>query len=141
MPDAPIRRCRSHSSQLRARDRWLLQLPIGGRYHSPHSMDGIYQRTHLGGSLLHALQKLCVAGQLEGAEARDIITDFNEVRVLVVYVPAEHMLYIQSSSPSLSTANISPYAHGFYKTVPMAGSHRPLDAKGGAKWPAPCGTL
>ena len=43
-------------------------------------MDAIYHRTHLGDSLLHALQKLCVAGELEGAEARRIITDFNEVR-------------------------------------------------------------
>ena len=42
-------------------------------------MDAIYHRTHLGDSLLHALQQLCVAGELEGAEARRIITDFNQV--------------------------------------------------------------
>lgn len=43
------------------------------------TMDAIYHRTHLGDSLLHALQHLCVAGELEGAEARRIIADFNEV--------------------------------------------------------------
>lgn len=43
-------------------------------------MDAIYHRTHLGDALLHALQKLCVAGELEGAEARRILADFDEVR-------------------------------------------------------------
>lgn len=42
-------------------------------------MDAIYHRTHLGDALLHALQKLCVEGELEGAEARMILADFNEV--------------------------------------------------------------
>lgn len=41
--------------------------------------DAIYHRTRLGDSLLHVLQKLCIAGELEGAEARRIIADFNEV--------------------------------------------------------------
>lgn len=43
-------------------------------------MDAIYHRTHLGDALLHALQKLCVEGELEGAEARMILADFNEVQ-------------------------------------------------------------
>lgn len=43
-------------------------------------MDAIYHRTHLGDALLHALQKLCVAGELEGAEARRILADFDEVQ-------------------------------------------------------------
>ncbi|CAM9662165.1 unnamed protein product, partial [Ectocarpus sp. 12 AP-2014] len=42
-------------------------------------MDAIYHRTHLGDALLHALQKLCVSGELEGAEARRILADFDEV--------------------------------------------------------------
>lgn len=41
--------------------------------------DAIYHRTRLGDSLLHVLQKFCIAGELEGAEARRIIADFNEV--------------------------------------------------------------
>ncbi|CAN0403797.1 unnamed protein product, partial [Ectocarpus fasciculatus] len=48
--------------------------PRGGR-----AMDAIYHRTHLGDALLHALQKLCVSGELEGAEARRILADFDEV--------------------------------------------------------------
>lgn len=43
-------------------------------------MDAIYHRTHLGDALLHALQALCVAGELEEAEARRILADFNEVK-------------------------------------------------------------
>lgn len=42
-------------------------------------MDAIYHRTHLGDALLHTLQKLCVAGELEGAEGRRILADFDEV--------------------------------------------------------------
>lgn len=62
--------------------------PSAGRWPlRPTSMDAIYHRTHLGDSLLHALQKLCVAGELEGAEARRIITDFNEVRTLLIRYP------------------------------------------------------
>lgn len=45
-------------------------------------MDAIYHRTHLGDALLHALQAMCVAGELDGAEARRILADFNEVNIV-----------------------------------------------------------
>lgn len=69
--------------------------PRGGR-----AMDAIYHRTHLGDALLHALQKLCVSGELEGAEARRILADFDEVqRYSIVqwrcnrFSPASHSVH------------------------------------------------
>lgn len=66
-------------------------------------MDAIYHRTHLGDSLLHALQHLCVAGELEGAEARRIIADFNEVRLqkLRVGLLAARSMYARTATAAV----------------------------------------
>lgn len=46
-------------------------------------MDRIYQRTRLGDSLLRTLETLCQEGTVDGAEARRIVGDFDEVGQLL----------------------------------------------------------
>ncbi|CAM9898044.1 unnamed protein product, partial [Scytosiphon promiscuus] len=89
-------------------------------------MDAIYHRTHLGDALLHTLQKLCVAGELEGAEARRILADFDEVMSEELRTPSG------SNAPtSRLTGRVTEYN---FANMPRNPANSGWTGQGGPTW-------
>ncbi|CAN0310055.1 unnamed protein product, partial [Ascophyllum nodosum] len=88
--------------------------------------DAIYHRTRLGDSLLHALQKICVAGELDGAEARRIIADFNEIM-------AEELRSPENTGAPTATLKGKVTRYNF-ANMPRNSSNASWTGQGGPTW-------